>query len=391
MRAILAAVAILLLVVLAWFGYWLRPQRISFSPVAGVPVWSVTGGHQAVSIPKDFLAAEIFRSGDEFFAYLMYDYMRSAPALRDAEVLLTYREAREKPFYTIVVHLRNDLLSAVPLLAQIQAAGLIPWFEWQPTDERSLQNMRRQTAVFVSAYNLPVHRKLEQIGYSRLHPYLQRFIRFKSDTDRRVLDTTRAPADGLSDEEAGRLAADIIAVADFYSVPLDFFLGIGAMENNYLNVDGDLEHTSWKRHAQKGDVVLKRRRRRVLVLNQASGVWQITRETLRYAHRLFLKDQRDYSLLPVRLRPPKDLDLDHIDPEVLTTYAGLLFRDLLDRFDGDVVKAAAAYNGGPGNPNMRYADGVGLVAGYARRVLEGVAMLHGQSIAETTFIGPAPP
>ena len=162
------------------------------------------------------------------------------------------------------------------------------------------------------------------------------------------------------------------------------------MENNYLNVDGDLEHTSWKRRAQKGDVVLKRHRRRVLVLNQASGVWQITRETLRYAHRLFLKDQRDYSLLPMRLRPSKDLDLNHIDPEILTTYAGLLFRDLIDRFDGDVVKAAAAYNGGPGNPNMRYADGVGLVAGYARRMLEGVATLHGQSIAETTFIGPAP-
>jgi hypothetical protein len=200
----------------------------------------------------------------------------------------------------------------------------------------------------------------------------------------------RAPAAGLSDEEAARLAADIIAVADFHSVPLDFFLGIGAMENNYLNVDGDLEHTSWKRHAQKGDVILKRHRRRVLVLNQASGVWQITRETLRYAHRLFLKDQRDYSLLPVRLRPSKNLDIDHIDPEVLTTYAGLLFRDLLDRFDGDVAKASAAYNGGPGNPNMRYADGVGLVASYARRVLEGVARLDGQSIAETTFIGPPP-
>jgi len=389
MRAVSAAVGILLLAVLAWFGYWLRPERISFSPVARVPAWSVTGQGQEVSIPQDFLAAEIFRSGDEFSAYLMYDYLRSLSALRNAEVLLTCREADEKPSYTIVAHLRNDLLSAVPLLARIQAAGVISGFEWRRANERSLENMRRQTSFFVSAYNLPVHRKLEEIGYSRLQPYLQRFIRFKSDTDRRVLDSTHAPADGLSDEEAGRLAADIIAVADFYSVPLDFFLGIGAMENNYLNVDGDLEHTSWKRRAQKGDVVLKRHRRRVLILNQASGVWQITRETLRYAHKLFLKDQRDYSLLPVRLRPSKDLDLEHIDPEVLTTYAGILFCDLIDRFDGDVVKAAAAYNGGPGNPNMRYADGVGLVAGYARRMLESVATLHGQSIADTTFISPA--
>jgi len=390
MRAVSAAVTILLLVALAWFGYWALPERISFSPVSRVPVWSYTGEGQELSIPEDFLAAEIFRSDDDFFAYLMYDYLRSVPALRNAEILLTYREVGDKPFYTIVAHLRNDLLSAVLLLARIEATGMIPGFEWQRANERSLENMRGQTAFFASAYNLPVHRRLEEIGYSRLQPYLERFIRFKSKTDRRVLDSARAPAGGLSDEEAGRLAADIIAVADFYSVPLDFFLGIGAMENNYLNVNGDLQHTSWKRRAQKGDLVLKRRRRRVLILNQASGVWQITQETLRYAHKLFLKDERDYSVLPVRLRPAKDLDLNNIDPEVLTTYAGLLFRDLIDRFDGDVVKAAAAYNGGPGNPNIRYADGVGLVAGYARRVLEGVANLHGQSIANTTFIAPPP-
>jgi len=390
MRAVSAAVAILLLAALAGFGYWLWPERISFSLVARVPMWSVTGEGQELSIPEDFLAAEIFRSDDDFFTYLMYDYLRSTPALRTAEVLLTYREAGDKPSYTIVAHLRNDLLSAVPLLARIEATGEIPGFEWRRASERSLEHMRAQTAFFASAYNLPVHRKLEEIGYSRLQPYLERFIRFKSDTDRRVLDSTRAPADRLSDEAAGRLAADIIAVADFYAVPLDFFLGIGAMENNYLNVDGDLQHTTWKRHAQKGDVVLKRRPRRVLILNQASGVWQITRETLRYAHKLFLKDERDYTLLPVRLRPAKDLDLNNIDPEVLTTYAGLLFRDLIDRFDGDVVKAAAAYNGGPANPNMRYADGVGLVASYARKVLEGVATLHGQSIADTTFVKPAP-
>ena len=162
------------------------------------------------------------------------------------------------------------------------------------------------------------------------------------------------------------------------------------MENNYLNAPGDSRNTVWKRRALPGDRVVKHQRGGVLVSNSSIGVWQITRETLRYAHRLFLKDQRDYSLLPMRLRPSKDLDLNHIDPEILTTYAGLLFRDLIDRFDGDVVKAAAAYNGGPGNPNMRYADGVGLVAGYARRMLEGVATLHGQSISETTFIGPAP-
>jgi|SRR5689334_19966221 hypothetical protein len=118
-------------------------------------------------------------------------------------------------------------------------------------------------------------------------------------------------------------------------LPLDFFLGIGAMENNYLDVQGDLKNAIWKRHAEKGDIVLKRKRGRVLVLNQSSGVWQITRETLRYAHRLYLRDSREYSRLPARLRPPNELDLGDIESSVLTTYAGLIFRDLLDRCHGE--------------------------------------------------------
>ena len=80
---------------------------------------------------------------------------------------------------------------------------------------------------------------------------------------------------------------------------------------------------------------------------------------------------------------------DPFDPEQAIPKSAELLDDLRTRF-GNLGLAAAAYNGGPGNPNMRYADGVGLVAGYARRMLESVATLHGQSIAETTFIGPAP-
>jgi hypothetical protein len=173
------------------------------------------------------------------------------------------------------------------------------------------------------------------------------------------------------------MAEDIVSVADLYALPLDFFLGIGAMENNYMNVAGDLHHSTWKRRAEKGDVVLKRARGRVLVVNSSIGSWQITRETLRYAHRLYLRDGRDYSGLPLRLRPSKELDVNQVDPPALTTYAGLLFRDLLDQCAGDVTLAVGAYNGGLGRPNLRYAEGVRTVAEYARRMLERAAVLNG--------------
>ena len=114
-------------------------------------------------------------------------------------------------------------------------------------------------------------------------------------------------------------------------------------------------------------------------------MWQITRETLRYAHKLYRKDRRDYSVLPARLRPPKELDFNSLDPKVLTTYAGLLFRDLLNRCHDDVTTAIGAYNGGLRNPNPQYAEGVQKVAEYARRIIEHAAVLNGPAAGMSFF------
>lgn len=173
--------------------------------------------------------------------------------------------------------------------------------------------------------------------------------------------------------QARRLAEDIVAVADFYSPPLDFFLGIDAMENNYMHVNKDLSNAVWKRRSEKGDVVPKRGPKGVLVLNESSGIWQLTRETLRHAHRLHPKHARDYSLLAEYLRPARQLNLDDVPLAVGTTYAGLFFRQLLDKFSGDVALAVGAYNGGPGRPNPEYEAGVRDAAERARRVSEHAA------------------
>jgi len=155
------------------------------------------------------------------------------------------------------------------------------------------------------------------------------------------------------------------------------------MENNYLNVAGALQHRVWKRHADPGDVIVRRSKRGVLVRNPALGVWQITRETLRFAHSLYLQDRsRDYSKLPARLQPSRKLDIDNVPPDTLTTYAGLLLRYLLDYFHGDVSLAVGAYNGGPGSPNASYEMGVSRVADYARRILDRAAFIHAAAVEE---------
>ena len=131
---------------------------------------------------------------------------------------------------------------------------------------------------------------------------------------------------------------------------------------------------------------LERRKGRVRVLNDSAGVWQITRKTLRMSHQLYLKDDRDYSQLAEHLRPPRQLNVTEVSPDVLTTYAGLLVRHLLDRFKGDVALAVGAYNGGPGNPNMRYHQGVESAASQARNILERAAALNGESVMRMPWL-----
>jgi hypothetical protein len=372
-----------------WAGYRLWPRPIEFRPVAMVPVWERAGNRDLVTLPGRFLVAEISTYDDEFFAYLMFSYLRGAPFLDGTEVLLTYNRVPNGLLYAIQVRMPNDLLSSLSRLYEARAHGLIEDHPWRYVTGDVLDRLRYQTHLFLTAYSLPARRRLEDLTHAQLVAYIRRFVRFKSLTDPRIRRGIEPLPRPLTSAEARQLAEDIVAVADFYALPLDFFLGIGAMENNYMDVEGDLQHAIWKRRAQKGDVVLKRKAGRVLVVNSSLGVWQITRETLRYAHHLYRKDRRDYALLPPRLRPPEELDVANVPPEVLTTYAGLLFRDLLDRCDGDVAKAVGAYNGGLGKPNPRYAEGVGMVAEYARRIMEHAAVLNGPA-AGRRFLSAGP-
>jgi hypothetical protein len=298
-------------------------------------------------------------------------------------VLLSVTEKEQLPVYRIEVLLTNDALVAVPFLAQLESKGFIEGFNLVFTTKTQVEYRKSQTSIFVAAYKKPVGRKLEMIPCKQLLSPTARFLAFKSQTDPRVRGVTEARPTSLSHEQATELAADMIAVAEFYDLPLDVFLGIGAMENNYLSIRGDINHAIWKKRPARDDLVLKRSRHRVLVSNYSIGVWQITRETLRYAHALYRRDGRNYSQLPERLHPPSELELDLTDSHVLTTYAGLLLRELLDRFNGDVEKAVGAYNGGPGNPNLRYAAGVQTVAEYARNILERVTVMSDQATVDT--------
>ena len=367
----------------------MRLAWLDLSPAASTPLWQLEDEAPQVAAPGFSVVASVASYDDEIFAYLFYDYLRSRTAVQPAEVLLIRRQDAGPAPYAVALHPGPNLLTAIPFLEGNRRQGYIQSYDWRLLPNRELARFRRQTEVFQFAYNLPAQRRLEGLTREQKRELVRRFTIFKSQTDPRIRKRMEPAPALLTNQEAERLVDDVLAVADFFWLPLDFFLGIGAMENNYMNVPGDLDHAIWKRRAERGDIVLRRRSDgRVLVVNYATGVWQITRETLRYAHRLYRQGEWDYSLLPAHLQPPEQLDFDNIDPSHLTTYAGLLFRDLLNRFEGDIARAVGAYNGGPGNPNMRYEQGVRIVANYARRMLEQAARLEGQAAADMSFLAP---
>lgn len=367
----------------AYTDYRLWPLDMPDSARPRIPATTVQAGRIAVPFTLGVPAAEVAHFNDQLEAFLRFEYLRGRVA-RDghdaSRILLTAVDTHKKPSYRIFIVTDNDLLTAEPELAQLEGRRLIAHYEFQTWSPKEYSYYQQESHTFDVSYDVPANQKLEAINTSYLLPALAEFLVFKSQTDNRIMGGSDDAPRPLTGEQATQLATDILDVARFYDLPLDYFLGVGAMENDYMDVDGDLTHAVWKKRAERGDVILRRNRKRVMVSDYAIGTWQITRETLRAAHELYLHDKRDYSKLPARLRPSRSLNLNLVSDSQMTTYAGLLLRDLLDHFGGNVDKAIGAYNGGVRTPNPDYASGVKTVADYARRILEHASTLDNRGV-----------
>jgi hypothetical protein len=366
----LTAVALSALALACWTADRLWPRQMRAAAQPGHLGPKFLGRQIVLPFANEVASAEIATFDDQLEAFLRYEYLRGRDPDDASKIFLTAGHSGKHASYKIFLLVENDQLTAIPRLHRMESHGLITHYGLVAWTKQDLALAQQQSRMFEKAYDVPTEQKLETLPSFQLLPALADFLVFKSQTDWRVVGrSTRAPQP-LTHHQALRLASDILDVAHFYDLPLDYFLGVGAMENNYMDVNGDLTHTVWKKRAESGDIILQRGRKRVLVSDYSIGTWQISRETLRAAHQLYLKDKRHYDQLPPRLRPSRHLDMNSVTSEVLTTYAGLLLRDLLDRFGGEVDQAIGAYNGGIRNPNPAYAAGVRNVALYARRVLE---------------------
>jgi hypothetical protein len=383
-RRMVAAVVLAAVTLFGWTAYRLWPRHIAVAMHRHAPSSTIRGRHIAIPFASEVACAQIASFDDELEAFLRFEYIRGRDPSDAANILLTTSRTGHRTSYKIYLLVENDQLVAIPRLNQLQAHGLISHYELAAWTQKDLAAAREQSQILDAAYNLPANQKLETLPSFQLLPALADFLEFKSQTDWRIVGHSSKAPEPLTHQQALHQASDILDVAHFYDLPLDYFLGVGAMENNYMNADGDLAHTVWKTRAEAGDIVVERNRKRVLISDYSVGAWQISRETIRSAHQLYLKDKRDYSKLSPHLRPPRELDLNSVTADQLTTYAGLVLRNLLDRFDGDIERAIGAYNGGVGNPNQNYAASVKSIALYARRVLEHAPLPSAHQPAENS-------
>ena len=184
----------------AWYRFRLRDLNVVARNVAPIPVWR--DSRLQLSSPTGYLLAEVGRYDDEITAYLYFQYLRSLKAVDSASVLLTASELQSGTTYRIHLQVENDLLSAVPYLAELQARHFIPSSELSYASSYRLMYARAQTRLFVAAYDQPVRRKLRSLPRSELNSNVARFILFKSKTDRRIRQQIQPIPTKLSQAQA---------------------------------------------------------------------------------------------------------------------------------------------------------------------------------------------
>jgi len=385
-----AAVALVLAALVGggWAAERLWPWHPDPVVPPAAPIVRLNGDRIALEVPAAALTAEVGTYTEELPAYLNSQFLWSR-VMREhngTQVVLSQSAGDEPPVYRIYLVLPKDLLTALPFLSTLEDEGCISHYQLAYWSASDLEYQQGGSQVLEASYNMPVPMPLDALDERDVIRPLTHFILFKALTDVRVRERIAPVPAQPTFAEAHRQAEDIIDVARFYHLPLDQFAGIAAQENNYIDVNGDLKHAIWKRRADPGDVVLERRRGRVLVSDYSMGEWQISVESLRFAHLLYMRDDRDYALLPARLRPSDDFRADAMRPYVLTTYAGLLFRHLIDHFQGDLTLALGAYNGGSGDPRPAYSASVTVAAASARNTIEESTALSGWQVIPVEII-----
>lgn len=299
---------------------WHSDEPEPIPPLPLLPQLSLTPRPQ-ISFQSKNITAEIGRYDNEFDAY-------------NAVSLLRHREVGGKFLVSIGEHgrfiavrseLPNDLLSAIAEVERLRAAGMIRTSDWAITDPAMLRRWWDESQLFSQMY---------------------------SDLD---------PPKASVPAPSSTLIRDLATASAFFDLPIRVFLFDPPSFDRRKAL-------LWQRRPGQGRVVVVRSSGKYLTLPAESVEWQETRTALEHAHRLYVSDHRDYSQLPMRLRPPENFR-EEVAPSVLLTYACLLLRDLANKSSPSGVGPVDLLATMPDDPNARQELGVRRASLHARRAL----------------------
>jgi hypothetical protein len=325
--AIIGAIAVLD----AWHSD--EPEPIPPPPL--LPQLSLTPRPQ-LSFQSKNITAEIGRYDNEIDAYI------AVSLLRNREVGGKFLVSIGEQGRSVVVRseLPKDLLSAIAEVERLRTAGVIGASDWTITDPAMVRRWWDESQLFSQMYS--------------------------------VLDVTRARAPAPS----STLIRDLVTASAFFDLPIRVFLFDAPSFDRRKAL-------LWQRRPGAGRVVVVRSSGKYLTISAESVEWQETRTALQHAHRLYVSDHRDYSQLPMRLRPPENFR-EEVAPSVLLTYACLLLRDLANKSSPSGVGPVDLLATMPDDPNARQELGVRRASLHARRALAHALEVNRECLLDLT-------
>src|SRR5713226_8210094 len=136
-----------------------------------LPAPNIQGNRLVLPFSPGIASAKVATFHDQLEAFLDFEYLRGREA-RDggdaSRILLTAVDTATDPSYEIFIVCDNDLLTAVPHLAQLKGRNLISRYDLNTWTEKDFAYYQQQSHMFDVAYGVPALQKLESLNSFQL-------------------------------------------------------------------------------------------------------------------------------------------------------------------------------------------------------------------------------
>src|SRR5882762_3745548 len=148
----------------AYTDYRLWPLDLEAPRYPALPAPKLQGSQLVLPFAPGIASVEVATFHDQLEAFLHFEYLRGREAREGSDtsrIFLTAVDTATGPSYEIFIVSDNDLLTAIPHLAQLEGRNLIARYDLNTWTEKDFAYYRRQSHTFDVAYGVPTEHKLE--------------------------------------------------------------------------------------------------------------------------------------------------------------------------------------------------------------------------------------